>query len=271
MVFSRLGAMLGMGSAVVDLEVPGNQVFRGAEIGGSVVLTGGRVPQKVRQLTADLYEYWITGHGKNRSYHQRRHERVVLGEFVPIEPEQVERYEFRLTIPDTARCTRRREGWEVRVEAHIPWSVDSRASAPIRVIPHAEVLSIQRAARDWLRLQPLEWDGSRPEVYYNFRAPNEMRHVLDGLSLRMTVTADAVEVIVDVNKQERSMRDRLNALVGGDHERTPLRIPRSELVSKRGTPKPAGAYPHLAAVLERIGLVPPAPPEGVAAKQENGQ
>ncbi len=271
MVFSRLGAMLGMGSAVVELEIPGVPVFRGSEIAGAVVLSGGRVPQKVRKVTVDLFEYWITGHGKNRSYHQRSHERLILGEFVRIEPGQTERYEFRLTLPDTARCSRRREGWEVRAEAHIPWSVDSRASAPIRAIPHAEVLAVQRAARDWLRLQPLEWDGSRPEVYYNFRAPNEMRHVLDGLSLRMSVTPDAVEVMVDLNKQERNMRERLTALLGADHERTPLRIPRAELVSRRGTPKPAGAYPYLGAVLERLGLVLPTPPEAVSANGGSGR
>jgi sporulation-control protein spo0M len=264
MVFSRLGAMLGMGSAHLELETPGVPVYRGSDVRGSVVLVGGRVSQRIRKVTADLYEYWITGHGKSRSYHQRCHGRVLLGEFIPLDPGQTERYEFVLKLPDDARCSRRREGWEVRAEAHIPWSVDSRASAPIRVVPHAEVLAVQRAARDWLKLQPLEWDGARAEVYYNFRAPNEMRHVLDGMALRIGVTDDVVEVIVDFNKQEHTMRDRLKALVGGDHERMALRIPRADLVSKRGTPRPAGAYAPLATILERLGLVaPPIPETGI--------
>ena len=262
MVFSRLGAMLGMGAAVVELEIAEAQVFRGNDVSGAVVLAGGRVSQRVRKVTVELFEYWITGHGKNRSYHQRCHQRLVLGEFVPIDPNQSERYAFRLTVPDDARCTRRREGWEVRAEAHIPWSVDSRSSAPIRVMPHAEVLAVQRATRDLLRFQPLEWDGSRQEVYYNFRAPNEIRHAVDGLSLRMTVVDDAVDVIIDVNKQERNQRQHRSSLIGGGHERTPLRIPRSELITKRGTPRPAGAYPYVAAVLERLGVAVPPPPDG---------
>ena len=262
-MFSRLGAMLGMGSAAVEIALPTAQVFRGSDIVGSVLLSGGRVSQRVRTLTADLYEYWIRGHGKNRRYYQRRHERLVLGDYIPVDPGFEQAFPFRLHVPDDARCTRRREGWEVRVAAHIPWSVDSRASAPIRVIPHAEVLAVQRAARDWLKFQPIEWDGSRGEVYYNFRAPNEMRDVLDGMVLRMTVSDDAVEVNAEFNKQERTMKERIGSLVGKDRERLAIRIPRAELLSKRATPMPAGAYPHLAALLERLGIVPPPPPEAL--------
>lgn len=262
-VFSRLGAMLGMGSATVEIALPSAQVFRGSDIVGSVVLMGGRVSQRVRLVTADLYEYWIRGHGKNRRYYQRRHERLVLAEYLPVDPNFEQQFAFRFRVPDDARCTRRREGWEVRVEAHIPWSVDSRASAPIRVIPHAEILAVQRATRDWLKFQPLEWDGSGAEVYYNFRAPNEMREVLDGLALRISVTDDMVEVKAEFNKQERTMRERLGSLVGADRERVGITIPRAELLSKRGTPLPAGAYPHMAALLQRIGIVPPPPPVAV--------
>jgi len=272
-VFSRLGAMLGMGAAQVELEMPASQVFRGAEVIGSVVLIGGRVSQRIRMVTADLYEYWITGHGKNRSYHQRCHQRAILGEFLPVDPGFTQHYAFRLKLPDGARCSRRREGWEVRAAAHVPWSVDSRASAPVRVVPHAEVLAIQRAARDWLKPQPLEWDGSRAEVMYNFGAPSEMRQVLDGLRLRMSVDEHIVHVEVDVNKQERSIKDRLGSLVGADHEKLMVTIPRGELVTKRGSPKPLGACPHLAAVFQQVGLVVPEFPEapaGEGSKSDDG-
>jgi sporulation-control protein spo0M len=273
MVFSRLGAMLGMGAAQVELELPTAQYYRGSEVRGSVVLLGGRVPQRVRQLTVDLYEYWITGHGKNRQYHQRSHEHIVLGEYIPVEPGFQQQYAFRVRLPDTARCSRRREGWEVRASGHIPWSVDTRASAPLRVTPHPEVLAVQRAARDWLKLQPLEWDGSRPEVMYNFAAPPQMRHALDGIRLRMTLDEVSVHVELDANKQERSLKDRLGALVGADHEEIPLAIARSELITKRGSPRPAGACPHLAAAIGRLGLVAPPLPDatGVEGGAENGQ
>lgn len=259
-VFARLGAVLGSGAAHVELAMASPQVFRGSIVRGEVVLEGGRVPQRVRMVSVDLYEYWISGHGKNRRYNQRREERVVLGEYIPVEPGFRRAYEYVLHLPDDARCTRRREGWEVRCEAHIPWSVDPRSSTPLRVLPHAEVLAVQRAARDLLGLHPLEWDGRGREVMYNFRAPAWLKDLLDGVRFHLWVDGDRLEGKLDLNKQERGVRGALGALVGADHENISIAIPRSELLTKRGSPNPAGAYEHLKVIFERLGAVAPPPP-----------
>ncbi len=259
-LFARLGAMLGVGSAGLELAVANPQVFRDGTVTGELIVHGGRVRQKVRLLSVDLYEYWITGHGKNRTYHQRRHERLTLAEYLIIEPRSERSHHFELRIPSDARCTRRREGWEVRAEAHVPWSVDPRASTPLRVLPHPEVLAIQRCARDFMGLQPLEWDGRAAEVMYNFRSPSWLRELLDGVRFRLWVSGDTLEARIDLNKQERGLRGVLGSLVGADHEELVLSVPRSALVTKRGTPNPAGAYEYLKVIFERLGaVVPPMP------------
>jgi len=260
-LFARLGAVLGVGVARVELAIAAPQVCRGGLVRGELLMEAGRAPQKVRLLSVDLYEYWITGHGKSRSYHQRRHERVTLGEYLPVEPGFREAYPFELHVPDDARCTRRREGWEVRAEAHIPWSVDARSSSPLRVLPHPEVLAVQRAARDLLGLQPLEWDGRGPEVMYNFRAPAWLRHLLDGVRFHLWVSEQSLEGRLDLNKQERGIGGALGALVGADHENVTITIPRAELLTKRGSPNPPGAYEHLKVMFERLGAVAPPLPE----------
>lgn len=264
-LFSRIGAVLGVGAAHVEIVLPTPRAFRDSEVSGQIVLHGGRVPQKVRRLTVDLYEYWVTGHGKHRQYHQCRHQREVLAEYLMASPGMQRTYEFRLQIPADARCTRRREGWEARAEAHIPWSVDPRASAPLQVLPHAEVLAVQRCARDMIGLVPVDWDGRRREVFYNFRAPHWLQHLLDGVGFRLWVEGDYLEGRIDLNKQEHGLKDMLGALVGADHEELTLHIPRSELVTRRGTPRPEGAYRHLKGIFERMGAVVPPIASGIAS------
>lgn len=259
-LWGRLGALLGVGASHVELAISSSQAYRESEVTGQLILHGGRVPQKVRSVTVDLYEYWFTGHGRNRQYHQRRHQREVLAEFVPVDPGMERAYPFQLRIPFDARCTRRREGWEIRAEAHIPWSVDPRASAPLQVLPHPEVLAVQRCARDSLRLVPVEWDGRSAQVIYNFRAPQWLHHLLDGVRFLLRVEGDMLVATLDLNRQERDARDVLKSLIGADHEKLDIRIPRRDLVTRHGTPNPAGAYEHLKVLFERLGaVVPPGP------------
>lgn len=258
--FSKLGAILGIGGADMEVTISSPQVYRDSDVVGDLTLRGGRISQKVRQVTVDLYEYWVTGHGKHRHYHQRCHQREVLAEYLIVDPNLERTYPFRLRIPSDARCTRRREGWEIRAEVHIPWSVDPRTSVPLRVLPHPEVLAIQRCVRDILGFVPVDWDGRSAEVMYNFRAPQWLHHLLDGVRLRLLVVGDDLDVRIDLNKQEKDLRGVLASLVGADHEELGIRVPRADLVSKRGTPNPAGAYEHLKVIFERLGaVVPPMP------------
>lgn len=262
-LFSRLGAILGFGSASVELAIASPNVCREGVVSGELHLIGGRVRQKVRAVTVDLYEFWVRGHGKNRTYYQRRHERLVLAEYVAVDRGSRRSYPFELRIPPNARCTRRREGWEVRAEAHIPWSVDPRASSPLRVVPHREVLAVQRCVRDLLGFQQVEWRGETDEVMYDFRAPQYVRHLLDGMRLFLQVVGDSVQCHVELNKQERGAADLLKAMVGADREKLVLYIPRSELLTHRGSPNPAGAYEHVKVLFEKLGaVVPPLPDVG---------
>ncbi|NUQ70834.1 MAG: sporulation protein [Chthonomonadales bacterium] len=251
-LFDRIGAAFGSGSAVLELAIETPQIYRGRKISGEVVLIGGKVSQKVRMVTVDLYEFWISGHGKNRRHHQRREERIVLAEYIVTEPESSHTYPFTLQIPDAARCTRRREGWEVRSEAHVAWAVDPKVSSPLRIIPQAEVLAVQRAVRDLFRFQPLEWDGRSEAIIYNFRPPQDMRSVVDGIRFHLSVAGDELHARLDVNRQEKNLTDVLGSIVGRDHEEIHLVIPRRDLLTKKGSPYPAGAYEHLKPVLDRL-------------------
>jgi hypothetical protein len=255
---SKIAASVGMGSCEIVVAATEPQQLRGSLCNGSLVLAGGDAEQDVKMVTVDVTEFWVTGSGKHRTHHQRVHQRVTVAENIRVGPGFRQEYAFQFGVPSDARCTRRREGWTLNAEAHIPWAVDARAHAVLKVLPHAEILAVQRAAKGALGLIPIDWDGSREQVYYNFGAPPWLQSHLDGVAFRLQVIGDTVTGEVILNKQEQGVGGIFRAMVGADKESLPLSIPRSALVTKRGGPNPAGALPYLSELFRQVGVVPPA-------------
>jgi sporulation-control protein len=254
---NRLAASIGIGSAKIGVAALEPQQYRGSFANGALLLESGETEQEVKMLTVDLIEFWVSGSGRNRTYHERSHGCITAAENLPVAPGFRQEYPFRFGIPSDARCSRRHEGWKLKAEAHIPWAVDARASTPLKVLPHPEVLAVQRAARDSLGLIPLSWDGSHSAIFYNFGAPPWLQGQMDGVAFRLLIVGETLTGEMILNKQEHGLGDFLKAMVGGDKESLPLTIPRSVLLTKRGSPNPAGAYPYLKELFERLGLAVP--------------
>lgn len=253
----RVGAAVGIGAARVSVVAAGQSQYRGSTVRGNCTLEGGTVEQEIRALTVDLVEFWVTGSGKNRTHHQRSHGRQTLAEGLTVAPGFRQEFGIEQGLPADARCSRRSDGWLLRAEAHVPWAVDARADYPLRVVPHAEVLAVQRAARDALGLVPAAWDGSGARVRYDFASPPWLKDRLDGVSFRLEVIGDVVVGDMVLNRQEHGFGDVLRSAIGADRESIPLQIPRAELRHGSGSPKPAGAYPYLKQLFEELGVVVP--------------
>ncbi|HSV72718.1 MAG TPA: sporulation protein [Chthonomonadales bacterium] len=256
-VFSRLGAKLGIGSVSVSVATTAAQYHRGSAVPATVRIEGGAIEQDVQMLTVDLVEHWITGSGRNRTHHRHVRERAVAAQALHVGPAFVQDCAAVVHLPDDARCTRRREGWTLCAEAHIRWAVDARAEVPLNVLPHPEVLAVQRATKGLMGFVPVSWEGSAEAVVYDFAAPEGLRYVLDGVAMRLRVVGDMVDGEVVLNRQEHGAGDILRAMVGGDREVVGVAIPRSALLTKRGSPNPAGALPYLRCIYERVGVAPP--------------
>jgi sporulation-control protein spo0M len=254
-LFQKLGVKFGIGSVKLAVGLAEPAQFRGRPFHGAVLLEGGATDITLMMLTVDLTEFWVTGSGKNRSHHRRNHGRVTLAENLVVPPGFRQEFPFEMVVPDDARCTRRREGWTVDAEAHIAMAVDARSHAVLKVVPQPEILAVQRAARDGLGFTPVQWQGSFPEIFYDFAAPPHLREKLDGIALRLHVTEETVAGDLILNRQEQGLGGFLGAVVGADKQTIPFLMPRSELLSKRGTPNPGAADRYLRELLHRAGIV----------------
>jgi len=254
---SRIGAAFGMGATRVEVHINEAANWRGSTITGAVVVRGGAVEQTLMKVTLDLMEFWSEGGGAHRTTEQRRAERITLCETMQAGPGSQQALPFEIGVPSCARCTRRREGWRLDAEAHIALAVDARASLALNVLPHPEVLALQRAMRDGLGFGPVRWRGELAEIQYDFTPPPALLDQIEGLTLCALVEGIDVVGRLAVNREEHGVADVLRSMVGADRQSVPFRIPRSALLTKRGTPNPAGAAPPLRAALAGAGLRPP--------------
>ena len=253
-LLTRLGATLGICGARVRIDVAGPSQYRGGEVAGTVTLAGGAEAQAVEKLTVDLCEYWVTGSGKNRTHHERVIERCVAAELVTATPGQEGAHDFTVRLPQSARCSRRREGWILRAEAHIAMAVDARGAAELKVLPQPEILALQRALRDVLGFTPLSWQGDEPVVRYTFAAPEWAGGQIDGVVLAVFADGSTVTGNLELNMQEHGVGDLFRAMVAMDRRSEPLAIPRELLLTKRGSPDPQAAAGHLYRALAAAGI-----------------
>lgn len=264
-IFEKLSAAMGMGGMRVSVTGSDAPLYRGRPVSAIVTLEGGSVGQRMLKLTVDLVEFWVQGSGRNRTYHTAvREQQELQGETVVI-PGFARTFAVNVAVPPDARCSRAREGWQLSVEAHIPMAVDARATAELKVLPHPEVLAVQRAMKGPVGMIPISWDGAGPVVVYDFGAPEWLRPVLDGVAVHLSVEGDLLVGELVVNRQEHSLADVLRAAVHADRESIPFSIPREQLLTQRGSPNPNGALPYMKKLFAQIGVVMPETPTGGAS------
>lgn len=168
-----------------------------------------------------------------------------------------ERFSYQLDLPDTARCSRRREGWRVRAEAHIRWVVDPRAASELRVVPQPGILALQRGLRDGFGFEQVSWDGSGDGVVYDMRAPRSLVDAIDGVTMYLSVDGGNIVGKLVVNHQEHGLGDLLRSMVGADRQGVPICAAQAQLVTRQGRPNPAGALPVLQSALSAAGVTVP--------------
>lgn len=256
--WSRIGLVFGVGGATVEVLPLADTVFRGSRVAGSVVVAGGAVDQQILKVTVSLVEHWVTGSGKNRTYHQSVRGQVPVASDLYVGSGYTERFGFEMDLPEDGRCSRRREGWRLAAEAHVRWAIDPRSTAELQVLPQAAILSVQRALRDGCGFGQVGWDGSGHVITYDFRAPERLQESLDGVTIHLSQEGGNVVGRLVVNHQEHGLGDMLRSMVGADRQSVPITVGSAQLLTRQGRPNPEGALSIVQSALSAAGIqLPP--------------
>jgi len=93
--FSKIKQGLGIGTASVALQVPGQVAKDSSEIPGKVILTG-KSDQKVKSIKVRLIEVYTTGRGEDKKTKEYELGQVELGQPFDLKKDERKEIEFKL-------------------------------------------------------------------------------------------------------------------------------------------------------------------------------
>jgi len=254
----RLLAACGFGAARMTLALEEAEHPRGSNIHGRVTLTGGAVPQRVERLTIALLEY--SQSGKSNALAQQ-----TLPAPLTIEPRRLQAYAFSIEVPDAARLSLKTsfgtKETKILVTAAIPWAVNRRASVPVNIVPHREIVAVRQAmlalgfreqsGPGLKAVADAYAEGYWDAVIHRYDPPDSLSARLDNVKLLLDVERGVLTANVSVHHRARGLKETLGSLTGSTVDTSIIEIPCRELRDIEGRPRPDGATGRLAELLNK--------------------
>lgn len=224
--WQNLGAAVGIGAAKVAVECRTPVVGWGEKATGTVYLTGGEVPQRVKVLTASLIEHWTTttmvGKTVVTVHHYQAHDTAVLATDVEIAPGATLAYELSLTAPWYQEFDHH---WFIGAKAEIPSAVDRGGQCDFKLTAPPEYRYLAALLTEVSRIQVRSWHLCRGGIARaELIAREAARTELDGVRLEINLVEGRLVGQVVVNPQEKGAVDVLRSLVHADRLVAPFNV-----------------------------------------------
>ena len=252
---NKAGAALGIGSASVVVAPDGNEYSWGETVTGRLHLTGGTTDQTIAQVQVGLLEHWETTETdhdtdstrERRVQHNKYHNLDVLAMQVIVAAGSRQELPFGVTVPQGAALDHE---WYVEARLDLPRAKDQRGRAPIQLILPRWLLRLEAAL--W-QVAPFERSGisqSGTRISLSYGAPGALKDKIDGVALWVEESGGNVAGELEVNLQEKSLKDHLKALLRKDRVRYPVTFPLAHLSADPDDPPPAEVAEKLREIVE---------------------
>ena len=201
--FKKMMAAVGVGAARVDARLHRNAVRVGDELQGVVVVTGGRVEQRIERLNLGLTTRF---RGDDEYVVHTLFSLPVVSGF-DIRPGEVREFPFRLPVPQgTPLTVRGTDVWLV-TDADIAGGVDPGDTDPVQVLPDAARGTVIEATQRLgfvLSGSEVEFHRGHLVQELSFRPPYG-QYRLTELELLMLPAPGGLDVILEVDRRATGM------------------------------------------------------------------
>jgi len=161
MVIEELKAKAGFGGAKLEIAVPKDQYSNDETIPGKLVLSGGKVSQKIQALSIRLIREWsteyyttemtiaqtpvagiiypvVTSVQSQYELEEDRGKEVVLGielaKDIEIDPDEKKSFVFEIDISKFQKKPGTNDKWKLQARADIPYAKDAVAAREIKLV-----------------------------------------------------------------------------------------------------------------------------------------
>ena len=239
-LFESLKRTFNIGGCDLVIRPNSGSFHQGDRLAGTVLLRGGGYVQEASQLRISLVEFWTEsrGSGKNRRTVTvtREADSAVLARPCSIGAGEEREEPFHLTLPLDARLSQpgKSTGWKLRVELDVPGAIDPSGSLDLTVEPAAALLELARLWTEVLHWDEVpgkrSWDQSNRDTCFRFIPPAELQSEFDHLALGCRpLPGGDWQASLNFDLQEKSLLDRLKAIIDIDKAKRGLRIPAAAL------------------------------------------
>ena len=233
---------VGVGASELAIVLDQPEYFRGGPLQGQLQVRGGELAQVAEALSVAVQEEWQETHHHNGQSQTRTrtrtHSQSLLVKDFPIPSGAAFSWPFKVPIPAHARLDR---NWTLEATMTVPGAVDRHASLSLRPYPSPFMFALKQALCE---IAPFTFSGcgaleDSHEAHFDLDPPESLCAHLDGVR----VISDAMMLdgfwsgTFEINPQEKSLADRMRAMVMADRVRHPLSFPVSQVQPYKVAPE----------------------------------
>jgi hypothetical protein len=237
----------GVGAAQLHVLLDRAEHFCGGPVSGRVQVRGGEIAQIAEVIEVRVQEDWTETryrNGKSHTQHRTRvHGRAAVAVNFSVPAGGAFEWAFALSVPHGAPL---HHTWTVQSTMRVPGAVDRHGSATLRLFASGAVMALKDAL---LQVAPFEVSSTGTD-HFDLRPPAHLQHTLDGVKFLIAPAQMGGFLLgqIEINPQEKTLKDRMRAAVGADRVRHQLQVPLAQLVP--GQPAPPELIAHLRGLLQ---------------------
>jgi hypothetical protein len=239
-LFESFKRTFNIGGCGIEIRPDVSTFHQGDRLAGSVLLRGGGYVQEARQLRIALVEFWTESRGSGKSRRTvtvtKDADSAILASPCTVAVGAECEYAFHLALPADARLSTpgKSTGWRLRVELDVPGAVDPSGTLDLAVEPAVALLELVRLWGEVLRwsevLGKRSWDRHSRTTCFRLTPPAELTSEFDHLDLACKpLPGGDWQAALEFDLQEKSLMDRLKAIIDFDKAERSMRIPAAAL------------------------------------------
>ena len=239
-LFESFKRTFNIGGCGIEIRSGCGTVHQGARVAGTVLLRGGDYVQEATQLRISLVEFWTESRSSGKHQHTvtvtKDADSAILARPCMVAAGAEREFEFSLVLPSDARLSTpgERTGWRLSVELDVPGAVDPSGTLDLSVGPAVALLELVRLWSDVLRWNEVSgnrsWDRNSRTTCFRLTPPAELTSEFDHLDLACRpMPSGDWQAVLEFDLQEKSLMDRLKAIINIDKAERSVRIPAAAL------------------------------------------
>ncbi|MBF7083620.1 sporulation protein [Desulfallas sp. Bu1-1] len=247
-MLKKILSSIGIGSATVDLVLPGARFRAGQTINGVLIVNGGTVEQAINKVILQLVVQSTYGDGDDKKHVTGVVDSAVIaGDFIVRPGDKDLEIPVKYTLPENIPVTTGPTKLYFITTMDISAAVDPKDRDPVEILPCPRLETVMRALEKELGFHRQRGTGGFNGRWqkFEYRPSNFMRGRLDELEVIYLLEQNGIRLIMEIDKKARGLGGLFMESLDMDERHVSVTIPNGSITD------PASVSRLLAGFIQR--------------------